>query len=67
MALDYGPDIWRTAMQTIQECGRETDAKAYAFGMAGDCHAKGDMPGAERWARVATAIELALGVGTDLT
>jgi hypothetical protein len=51
MALDYGVEIWRTAIQVIQACGKETDAKAYAFGKASELHDKGDMAEAERWAR----------------
>jgi hypothetical protein len=65
MPLDYGVEVWRAAMKLIQECGKHTDAKAYAFGKSSEAHAKGNMEEAEHWAKIANAIHLALeGVET---
>jgi len=47
-------------MKLIQECGKDNDAKTFALGKASECHAKGDTADAERWAKIASAIDLAL-------
>lgn len=53
-------EIYREAMKVIQQCGADNNPKEYAFAQSSLCHEKGDMEAAERWAKVANAVDLLL-------
>lgn len=49
--------IWRMAIQVIQECGSESNPKAFAYSKCSEMHAKGKSDEAIRWAEIANAID----------
>ncbi len=53
-------EIYREAMRVIQSCGQDSNPKEVAFARCSECHARGEMEEATRWANIANAIDLLL-------
>ena len=53
-------EIWRSAMQLIQEVGVDGDPRGHALSKASEAHGKGETDEAIHWAKVANAVDKVL-------